>query len=597
MGKIKSAIGAVAASVVFLTAPAAATAAVGTATASCTTSAAQGECGPYDSYPQINGTHASTYVGNDVWNQIPGWQQTLTATDPGNWGVSANMPAGNTAVVSYPSISAQYGQVTDHPTPLSDYASIYSSFAETMNATPQTSAWAAYDIWLGPSGCDPSKTSCPNNEVMIQHDFAGNGSCTTVATATFGGSGGVPVQTWHLCQYGSELIWKLGQADPAASEQSGSVDVLAMLNWLVAHGYMGTDTGLWNISYGWEICSTGGVPENFRVSGFTLTPVMAGGGGGTNQAPAVTTNAASSITSSGATLNGSVNPEGQSTTYQFDYGTTTGYGTSVPSPAASAGSGTTAVSKSQAVSGLRSSTTYHYRVEATNAAGTSYGPDHTFTTSPTGNAVRFDATARAERANASTLKWTHTVGASGTSRALLVEATVGDTNDVNCHQTVKDGSVTLKKLAIIHTNGRHAGYMDIWGLANPRTGANSLSFTVSGCDGGTPKELTAGSISFTRVNQSTPFSAVKAATGDSAAPTATIASTTGNLVAGFLANGSAIRSATSPSVSRFVENEDDNTGAGNSAGATSVATGSKVTMGWAVKYDWWGEGILQVNHA
>ena len=47
----------------------------------CTTSAAKGTCGPYD-YPQMPGTtDAGPTVGQDVWNPIPGWQQTLTATD------------------------------------------------------------------------------------------------------------------------------------------------------------------------------------------------------------------------------------------------------------------------------------------------------------------------------------------------------------------------------------------------------------------------------------------------------------------------------------------------------------------------------------
>lgn len=113
-----------------------------------------------------------------------------------------------------------------------------------------------------------------------------------------------------------------------------------------------------------------------------LPAASCGGGGGT--APAVTTSAASGITASGATLNGSVNPEGASTTYKFDYGTTTSYGSSAPATPGSAGSGTSAVSESQAVSGLTASTTYHYRIEATNATGTSFGSDQTFTTSASG---------------------------------------------------------------------------------------------------------------------------------------------------------------------------------------------------------------------
>ena len=187
-----------------------------------------------------------------MWNPISGWSQTLHATNPGDWYVTANMPKGNTAVVSFPNVGQTYPE-----TPLTNFSSVYSSFSEKMNATSGTSAWAAYDIWLNKWG----------NEVMIQHDFAGNGACPTKATATFGGSGGVPVQSWQLCQYGSELIWKLN----GGSEQSGSVDVLAMLQWLESHGYLPSSSTLTDISYGWEICSTGGQPETFTNSGFTLT--------------------------------------------------------------------------------------------------------------------------------------------------------------------------------------------------------------------------------------------------------------------------------------------------------------------------------------
>ena len=75
----------------------------------CVTGAAKGECGPYDSYARITGTTSVTNIGNNVWNPIPGWHQTLYATNPGNWHVTSDMPAGNTAVVAYPSIGANYG--------------------------------------------------------------------------------------------------------------------------------------------------------------------------------------------------------------------------------------------------------------------------------------------------------------------------------------------------------------------------------------------------------------------------------------------------------------------------------------------------------
>jgi hypothetical protein len=231
----------------------------------CSTSAAQGKCGPYDSYPDITGTTSSTYIGNNVWNPVHGSQQTLTATDPGDWQVTANMPAGNTAVASYPSIGANYGQSNNVSTPLSSFSLIDSWFTENMHAMARTSAWAAYDIWLG-HGASSNWTY----EVMIQHDFAGNGACTSLATAAFLGPGGV-LQDWHLCKYGSELIWKLGANDKKkVSEWTGVVHILVMLLWLEHHGYLPANAGLWAVGYGWEICSTGGQPETFTVSSYAL---------------------------------------------------------------------------------------------------------------------------------------------------------------------------------------------------------------------------------------------------------------------------------------------------------------------------------------
>jgi len=105
------------------------------------------------------------------------------------------------------------------------------------------------------------------------------------------------------------------------------------------------------------------------------------GATGTPVAPVVDTQAASGETNTTATLNGTVNPEGQSTTFQFDWGTTTAYGNTAGS--GSAGSGSSAVGENTGLTGLTASTTYHYRIEATNATGTTLGVDEQFTTNAT----------------------------------------------------------------------------------------------------------------------------------------------------------------------------------------------------------------------
>jgi uncharacterized delta-60 repeat protein len=93
--------------------------------------------------------------------------------------------------------------------------------------------------------------------------------------------------------------------------------------------------------------------------------------------PLVITNPATNVTGSSATLNGSVNPHGLSTTVYFQYGTTTSYGHTTASQTKS---GSTYQSVSANISGLSASTAYHFRIVATNSSGTTYGSDKTFTT-------------------------------------------------------------------------------------------------------------------------------------------------------------------------------------------------------------------------
>jgi hypothetical protein len=87
---------------------------------------------------------------------------------------------------------------------------------------------------------------------------------------------------------------------------------------------------------------------------------------------------ASSVTQTSATLSGTVNPEGQATSYVFEYGTSTAYGTQTPS--VSAGSGTKAVAVSAAITALAPNTTYHYRLAATSVNGTTRTHDASFKT-------------------------------------------------------------------------------------------------------------------------------------------------------------------------------------------------------------------------
>ncbi|HET6419777.1 MAG TPA: InlB B-repeat-containing protein [Geobacteraceae bacterium] len=103
--------------------------------------------------------------------------------------------------------------------------------------------------------------------------------------------------------------------------------------------------------------------------------------------PTITTNAASSVTASGATLNGQGNPNGTAATGWFRYSTTDPgacddtFGTRAPtSGGASLGSGSSAAPYSQAISGLNPGTTYYFCAIGSNPVGTTFGAVMSFTT-------------------------------------------------------------------------------------------------------------------------------------------------------------------------------------------------------------------------
>jgi hypothetical protein len=84
------------------------------------------------------------------------------------------------------------------------------------------------------------------------------------------------------------------------------------------------------------------------------------------------------VTSTTATLTGTLDPSGHSTSWYFQYGSTAGYGSKTPSQSAGSRGGTRTVSAG--IAGLTPGATVHYRLVATNGAGTAYGADTVLTT-------------------------------------------------------------------------------------------------------------------------------------------------------------------------------------------------------------------------
>ena len=152
---------------------------------------------------------------------------------------------------------------------------------------------------------------------------------------------------------------------PVASVGAGTSDVP------VGAAFTG---GTPNTTYHYRVVALRGgqVVAAGQDAAFTTTSAPA-------QAPGVTTGAASDVTASGATLNGTIDPNGTATSYRFEYGLTTAYGQSTPTT--SAGAGDSAVAASASVTGLQPEKAYHYRLVALRSGvSAGAGQDQTFTT-------------------------------------------------------------------------------------------------------------------------------------------------------------------------------------------------------------------------
>jgi hypothetical protein len=193
--------------------------------------------------------------------------------------------------------------------------------------------------------------------------IAATGAVTEAGQSTATVTGTVDPQgsaTTYRFEYGTTTSYGLQSDEHDAGAGTGAVDVQVALAGLTS------DT-----TYHYRIVATNAAGVD---RGADRTLKTAGPAG----PPGATTGSARTVTTTGARLTASVDPNGRATTYRFEFGTTASYGRHTTD--ASAGSGQSAVSVVAAISGLAPHTRYHYRVVATNAAGVVRGRDRTVTT-------------------------------------------------------------------------------------------------------------------------------------------------------------------------------------------------------------------------
>ena len=185
-------------------------------------------------------------VYNNEWNTSEAGPQTIWANSFHYWGVSSTQ-ANTTSVKTYPSVQKNY---TNHPV-YSSIKYLRSSFRESMPARRGFIAEAAYDLWLD------------NNdiEVMIWVDNHGQAPAggRIASIKRFGKNFKVYSSSHNAYTFVLDH-----------NEKSGTIHILSALRWLVRSHHMSRSATLTQVNFGWEICSTRGVPLNFKVSGFSL---------------------------------------------------------------------------------------------------------------------------------------------------------------------------------------------------------------------------------------------------------------------------------------------------------------------------------------
>lgn len=189
-----------------------------------------------------NWSNGGYTVYNDVWGSGAG-PQTIWANSYSNWGVWAQHPDTN-GIKSYPNSTREIG------TKLSALKSATSSFNVTV-PTSGTNFETAYDIWAGNNNA---------YEIMLWMNNYGNVSPIAESWT----SAGKPVaaytnvsvggHTWNVYKgnNGSNAVYSFVRT---SNTNSGTVDVLAIMNWIKGKGWFGDET-LNRVQFGFEITSS-----------------------------------------------------------------------------------------------------------------------------------------------------------------------------------------------------------------------------------------------------------------------------------------------------------------------------------------------------
>ena len=193
------------------------------------------------------------YIHNNMWNsaKYPPCESTLTAWSHDNWQVVTRMN-NNTrdgAVKTYPNVHKDF-----RAAPIDSFASITSAFAAT---SPGVGIYnVAYDIWI--NGIAKSG----HTELMIWTDNRKQApSGRHMEDATFSG------RTFKVYKTTTGAYIALVAAE---NFSAGKLDLLEIMNWLAAKGWIPANSTLSQICFGIEMVSTDDEAAKFQVTAFSI---------------------------------------------------------------------------------------------------------------------------------------------------------------------------------------------------------------------------------------------------------------------------------------------------------------------------------------
>jgi len=267
----------------------------------------------------------------------------------------------------------------------------------TTNGFPNGSGTAAPSTNLASINFSSNLNGLAATTTYYYHAYASNNGGTAYGTQGSFTTATPGLTTSALTGFGNVCLNTV--AGPNSFTITGTNLTTANVTVAALAGYTYSTTAAGTYTASLSLTQPGGAYSQTIFVRFTPTAVqsyngniaVAGGGGATvntaatgagiNTAPSVTSGAASTITQTSATVAGTIPSTGCSavTVYGIEYSTTNGFPNGTGTAVAS--TNLSGVNFSSALAALLPGTVYYYHAYATNAGGTSYGTQGSFTTS------------------------------------------------------------------------------------------------------------------------------------------------------------------------------------------------------------------------